>query len=107
MRYETIKGLKPEEFKRLTGVRSETFEMMLQYLTETIRIFGRPSKLSLADQLLLTLLYWREYRTLFHLGQDFGVTGSTASRISFICPARNSSKATACWGTEPPSSLGM
>ena len=81
MRYESIKDKKPSEFKRLTGVKPETFGRMLTYLTETTRVFGRPPKLSLADQLLMTLLYWREYRTLFHLGQDFGVTESTASRI--------------------------
>jgi hypothetical protein len=78
MRYETIKSLKADEFKRLTGVQPETFETLLKWLMETTRVFGRPSKLSLADQLLLTLLYWREYRTLFHLRQDFGVTESTA-----------------------------
>ena len=81
MRYETIKNLKPTEFKRLTGVKPETFEAMHGWLTETVRAFGRPPKLSLADQLLMTLLYWREYRTLFHLGQDFGVSESAASRI--------------------------
>ena len=81
MRYETIKDVKPTEFKRLTGVKPETFGTMLEWLAETTRAFGRPSKLSLADQLLMTLLYWREYRTLFHLGQDFGVSESAASRI--------------------------
>jgi hypothetical protein len=29
---------------------------------------------------LLTLQYWREYRTLFHLAQDRGVHESTAQR---------------------------
>src|SRR5688572_5537124 len=81
MRYETIEEFPEAKFKRLSGVRPETFQSMLAWLTETTRVFGRPSKLSLADQLLMTLLYWREYRTLFHLGQDFGVTESTASRI--------------------------
>jgi hypothetical protein len=81
MHYETIKDLKPAEFKRLMGVKPETFEAMHVWLTGTVRAFGRPPKLSLADQLLMTLLYWREYRTLFHLGQDFGVSESAASRI--------------------------
>jgi hypothetical protein len=35
----------------------------------------------LADQLLLTLSYWREYRTLFHLGVTYGVHESTAQRM--------------------------
>ncbi|WP_217652003.1 helix-turn-helix domain-containing protein, partial [Hydrococcus rivularis] len=29
---------------------------------------GRPSKLSAEDQILMTLEYWREYRTYFHIG---------------------------------------
>ncbi len=30
------------------------------------------------DQLLITLEYWREYRTYFHLGNSWGVNESTA-----------------------------
>ena len=81
MHYETIKELKSEEFKRFTGVQPETFQTMLEVLTENFRIFGRTRKLSFADHLLVTLLYWREYRTQFHLGVDFGVSESTVCRI--------------------------
>ncbi|MBW4558822.1 MAG: transposase family protein [Trichormus sp. ATA11-4-KO1] len=35
---------------------------------------GRPGKLSLEDQLLMTWEYWREYRTYFHIGQTWGVS---------------------------------
>jgi len=42
---------------------------------------GRPGKASLEDQVLMTLEYWREYRTYFHIGQTWGVTESTACRI--------------------------
>jgi hypothetical protein len=42
---------------------------------------GRPGKVSLEDQVLITLEYWREYRTYFHIGQSWGVTESTACRI--------------------------
>ncbi|MEQ1231018.1 transposase family protein, partial [Acinetobacter junii] len=42
---------------------------------------GRPSSLSLEDQLLMTLSYWREYRTLFHVAMSHGIHESTASRI--------------------------
>ena len=42
---------------------------------------GSYSKLSIPDQILLTLQYWREYRTLFHIAQDWGVHESTAQRI--------------------------
>ena len=42
---------------------------------------GRPSKLSTEDQLLITLEYWREYRTYFHLGNSWGVNESGSSGI--------------------------
>jgi len=78
--YEHLKNRKADEFMRLTGVRHETFEAMLHALKEQIRVFGRPPKLPLCDQLLLTLMYWREYRTLFHIASTYGLSEATASR---------------------------
>lgn len=42
---------------------------------------GRPSKLCLADRLLMALEYLREYRTYFHIGKGYGVSGSTAYKV--------------------------
>jgi len=80
MRYETIKHLKNADFKRLTGVQRETFERMLAVVEKGLRDFGRPTKLSRADQLLMTLMYWREYRTEFHIAQSYGVSEATVCR---------------------------
>ena len=80
MRYETIQHLKDTDFKRLTGVHRETFERMLQVIEQRRRDFGRPPKLTRADQLLMTLMYWREYRTEFHIAQSYGVSESTVCR---------------------------
>ena len=80
MRYETIEHLKDSDFKRLTGVQRETFELMLKVVEKGLRNFGRPSKLSRADQLLMTLMYWREYRTEFHIAQSYGVSEATVCR---------------------------
>src|SRR5512140_1673810 len=80
MRYETIEHLKDTEFKRLTGVQRETFAEMLKVVGKGQRDFGRPPKLSRADQLLMTLMYWREYRTEFHIAQSYGLNESTVSR---------------------------
>jgi hypothetical protein len=80
MRYETIKQLKDTDFKRLTGVQRETFEAMLKVVEKGLRDFGRPPKLSRADQLLMTLMYWREYRTEFHIAQSYGVSEATVCR---------------------------
>ena len=80
MRYETIKHLKETDFKRLTGVQRETFEKMLKVIEKGRRDFGRPPKLSRADQLLMTLMYWREYRTEFHIAQSYGISESAVCR---------------------------
>ncbi len=80
MRYETIRNLKDEEFKRCTGVSRGMFEKMLKVVCEGIRDFGRTPKLTRADQLLMTLMYWREYRTEFHIGLTYGVSESTVCR---------------------------
>ncbi len=42
---------------------------------------GRPPELIVEDQVLMVLQYWREYRTYFHIGQDFGIAESTVCRI--------------------------
>ncbi|HAA26610.1 MAG TPA: hypothetical protein DCE56_01670 [Cyanobacteria bacterium UBA8553] len=81
MRYEQVKHLKPADFKRFWGVKPETFEKMVEVVTlhnQKKKKTGRPGKVSLEDQVLMTLEYWREYRTYFHIGQSWGVTESTA-----------------------------
>ncbi len=80
MNYETIEHLKDSDFKRLTGVQRETFSQMLAVIEKGLRNFGRPPKLSRADQLLMTLMYWREYRTEFHIAQSYGVSEATVCR---------------------------
>ena len=80
MRYETAKTLKNEDFKRSTGVSREMFKKMLVVLQKGMRDFGRPPKLGRADQLLMTLMYWREYRTEFHIGITYGVSEATVCR---------------------------
>ena len=71
-------------FKRYTGIHKATFngmlEAMQQYEAAKTKS-GRPSALSLEEQILLSLTYWREYRTLYHISIDFGIHESSASRI--------------------------
>lgn len=84
MSYEKVKNLKPEEFKRLCGVHPKTFSQMSEVVrscSKTKLKTGRPGKLSIEDQLLMALEYWREYRTYFHIGQSWGINESTAYRI--------------------------
>ena len=80
MRYEDIKEWKEQDFKRLTGVKHKTFKKMVAVLEQELPGFGRPTKLSRADQLLMTLMYWREYRTQFHIAGSYGVSEATVCR---------------------------
>ena len=83
MRENNLAHLRDGEFKRLTGVKRETFKKMREVIQSKAATFGRPPKLSCGDQLLMTLMYWREYRTQFHIAQTYGVSESHVSRT--IC----------------------
>jgi len=80
MRYEEIKDRNEQDFKRLTGVEHKTFCQMVKVLETEMPNFGRPPKLSRADQLLMTLMYWREYRTQFHIAGSYGISEATVCR---------------------------
>ncbi len=83
MTYEQLKDLKPRDFKRACGVSPQTFEGMRHILRahEQSKVKpGRPPKLSLENRWLMTLPYWREYRTYFHLGLAWGVDESVGCR---------------------------
>ena len=80
MRYEEIKNRSNKDFKRLTGVEQRTFKHMVKVLEKEMPNFGRPPKLDRADQLLMTLMYWREYRTQFHIAQAYGISESAVCR---------------------------
>jgi len=80
MRYEEIKDRNDKDFKRLTGVEPQIFQQMVTVLENELPNFGRPPKLSRADQLLMTLMYWREYRTQFHIAQAYGISESAVCR---------------------------
>ena len=77
MSYEQIKDLRPALFKRYCGVKPETFQKMVAavacHLARARIKTGRPPKLSLEDQVLMTLEHWREYRTFFHIARSWGV----------------------------------
>lgn len=68
MNYADVKNLKDGDFKRLCGVTKETFSAICQVIAEYKESHhcGRKSNLSIENQMLLTLSFWGEYRTLFH-----------------------------------------
>ncbi len=83
--YERLKQIKPAEFKRLVGVKKETFEVMLEvyndYHQKKKEQGGRPNRLLPQTQLLLMLEYYREYRSLAHMAFDYEISEPTASRV--------------------------
>ena len=96
MFWEKIKNQTKPNFKRLTGVELKTFKWMtLEVKRHQIRknikkgnARSRPFKLSIEDQILMTLMYYREYRTQFHIGVTYGLhesnVGKTIRRIENI-----------------------
>ncbi len=80
MRYFEVSAYAEKQFLRLTGVKRSVFEMMVDVVCGGQRAFGRPRKLSVEDQVLLTLCYWREYRSQFHIACSFGVSEATVCR---------------------------
>ncbi len=62
MFYADLKDRAEGPFKRLTGVRPATFLDMCAALEKHLPLGGRLPKLCVQDRLLLTLMYWREYR---------------------------------------------
>jgi predicted DNA-binding protein YlxM (UPF0122 family) len=81
MFFVDIQTLEDTAFKRLTGVTPAVFSMMVEVLQHAHRAFGRPAKLSHEDQVLVMLMYLREYRTMFHIAQSYKVSEPTVSRI--------------------------
>lgn len=80
MRFIEVSEYGEKQFVRLTGVKREVFEMMVEVVSQRNKTFGRRRTLSVDDEVLLCLSYWREYRSQFHLGSSFGVSESTVSR---------------------------
>ena len=80
MFYAELKEKPAALFKRLTGVRPATFLDMCDALEKYLPAGGRVPKLCLQDRLLLTLMYWREYRTQAHIAETYGLSEATVCR---------------------------
>lgn len=92
--YSKYKDKNAVDFQRLVGVSYGTFGVILSKLITAIEQHrlsnplskrGRKNKLMIEDQLLLTLLYLRQYDTFLTLGTQFGISESYAQkRYTFI-----------------------
>lgn len=86
MKNQFYLNLKPEQFQRRFGIKIQTLKAMVNAL-QNFRLEnpkdrrGRRTILTLEEQVLVALEYWREYRTYFHIGTSWGVSESTICRI--------------------------
>jgi hypothetical protein len=84
MKFEQIKGETQEEFRRLTGIKRTTFDIMVTILREAEALLktqgGKPNKLTIEERLFMTLEYLREYRTYFHISRSYGISESACYR---------------------------
>lgn len=84
MKFEQIKDESQEGFRRLTGIKRTTFDVMITILNEANALLksqgGKPNKLAIEDRLLMALEYLREYRTYFHISRSYGISESACYR---------------------------
>ena len=78
---DRLNQLKEKEYQELFGVKKATFEKMLEILNiqykQDHEKGEKPLKLSILDKLVITLCYYREYRTMQHIAFDYNVSKST------------------------------
>jgi len=63
-------GVKPKTFTKMKEILEKEYERMHKK-------GGSPPKMSAEDKLYAALKYLREYRTMEHIGGDYGVSKST------------------------------
>ena len=84
---ERIRNLPENQYKELLGVDKATFEKMYNILLDAYKKLhskgGKPPTLIVLDKLVITLGYWREYRTYRNIAFDYGV-GKTAIGDSIL-----------------------
>ena len=90
MKWKNVKQLSAEKFKRLVGVTRETFDNMVSEYKRLLPLskYKVPGKkrgpkptLRKEDELLMMLMYYREYRTFYHISGDYGMSEAQCWRI--------------------------
>ena len=83
---DRLATLAPARYKEIFGITKPTFDKMLEILEQTNaaarRKGGRKAtKLTILDRLVITLGYWREYRTYSHIAFDYGVSKAEIGKM--------------------------
>jgi Helix-turn-helix of DDE superfamily endonuclease len=85
MQWKEVNELSDSQFQRLVGVKRTTFGKMLEVIGAQDQARphkrGRRSKVSVENQLLIMLMYYREYRTFFHISVNYGISEAQCWRI--------------------------
>ena len=90
MRWRNIQHLQADAFKRLVGVSLETYEKMVAEVLQSAKISthkipgkkrGPKPALSKRDEVLMLLMYYREYRTFFHIAANYRISEAQCWRI--------------------------
>ena len=75
--------MKERDYQKLFGIHKTTFEEILLILERAYKELhsqgGRPPRLSVLDKLVVTLGYYRDYRTMENIAWDYGVSKSRVS----------------------------
>jgi hypothetical protein len=82
MLWQHVQSLPESRFKRATGVPKAVFGQMAEAVSAYKKAMrkhpsrGAPSKLSIEDRVLMLLMYYREYRTMAHIGLTYRISES-------------------------------
>jgi len=84
-KYANMKKYSERKFKEVTGVTHTMFNAMLEVLTAAYALRhknrGRHRKLTCENMLLMTLEYYKEYRTQECIGASYGLAKSNVSEV--------------------------
>ena len=90
MRWQIVKKQNEANFKRLVGVKLDTYEKMVSEVkrinaSQPKKVIGKKrgpkSTLSWYDKVLMMLMYYREYRTFAHIAADYNISEPQCWRI--------------------------
>jgi len=87
-KFDRLEKLNDATFKRVVGVKRETYDVMVsayheaeELRKEKHKVGGRKPKLCEEDRVFFMLEYYREYRTLAHMSVDYGISEGQASKL--------------------------
>ena len=82
---EQIEKLPDKKFRRIFGVMRDTFFFMLdklnQQYADSHKKGGRPPKINTLNRLCIFLAYYRNYRTMEDIANEYGIAVSTTYDI--------------------------